>query len=335
MKRQIKVKRGKGRGNARELLGSKELLQKAEKAIERFEYDKAVNFYTRALELEPTNTSIMDDMAEILLEMGDFTNAHQLLSRSIQLEPTSGAGKWLNFGQLVAAADAVTSFQKGIEILLQEKTKTTSEEEITKINKQLCTACCSIAEIYMTDLCDEETAEASCVEWVGKAIECDPQNPEGHQALASLSLSQKLTDKAKSALQTSISLWEPKEREEWPSISFRLATSKLLMEVGENEKAAEVLVSILEEDAQLIDANFLLGFAYSKFDPAEAKAIWTHTLSMIAKDPEGNECIKEEIEKGLSTLPQVDETQMVANGEEEEGEEAWEDLDDDGDLMDT
>lgn len=47
--------------------------------------------------------------------------------------------------------------------------------------RQVSTAYCSVAELFMTDLCDEEEAEEECRRSITKAIEADPTNPEAYQ----------------------------------------------------------------------------------------------------------------------------------------------------------
>eukprot|EP01098_Paradermamoeba_levis_P007319 TRINITY_DN3016_c0_g1_i1.p1 TRINITY_DN3016_c0_g1~~TRINITY_DN3016_c0_g1_i1.p1 ORF type:complete len:418 (-),score=170.93 TRINITY_DN3016_c0_g1_i1:177-1304(-) len=339
LNRTIRRKQLKKKKEKQPNFSAQDFLTEAENAIEMFEYETAVNCYYKALELEPKNTKIMDDLGEILLEMGDLSNAYHMLKQSIHFAPNEGWTKYLNFGQLLSAADAVASFQKGIELMVAEKQKPEkTAEEIEKINKQLCNACCSVAEIYMTDLCDEPSAEKNCSDWVQRAIEVDAANPEGYQSLANLSLSQNNKQKAGEALQKSISLWLEKEREEWPSLEFRTATSKLLMELGENEKAAELLEEMMEENDQVIDQWFLLGFAYSLFDPSSSRRCLLKALEMIEKDPIDNENVKSEIEKILQKLPaEANEEEMGGGGAEEEGEENeddWVDVDEGEELLD-
>lgn len=55
-----------------------ELCAKAEELIEQLHPELAVKFYTRALELEPENTRVLDDFASLLLEMDDFAQAKEV-----------------------------------------------------------------------------------------------------------------------------------------------------------------------------------------------------------------------------------------------------------------
>jgi hypothetical protein len=47
------------------------------------------------------------------------------------------------------------------------------DEESGVIRHQICSAYCGIAELYLTDLCMEEGAEADCQAAMDKALEMD------------------------------------------------------------------------------------------------------------------------------------------------------------------
>ena len=53
---------------------------------------------------------------------------------------------------------------------------------------ELSTAHVALAELFMTDLCDEEEAAAEARKHINLSTEVDPSNPEGWQALASFLL---------------------------------------------------------------------------------------------------------------------------------------------------
>jgi hypothetical protein len=55
-----------------------ELLQKAEELAENFEFDLAENFYQRAFDMQPTNTSIIDAFAFIKIELDKMDEAKQV-----------------------------------------------------------------------------------------------------------------------------------------------------------------------------------------------------------------------------------------------------------------
>mmetsp|Transcript_21224 Transcript_21224/g.33519 ORF Transcript_21224/g.33519 Transcript_21224/m.33519 type:complete len:268 (+) Transcript_21224:61-864(+) len=101
-----------------------ELLKRAEKAEDTFEFELAAEFYHKALEQQPNNTKVMDSMAECFLQLESANEsrpwidmARQLLNQSIALAPTENPSKWLNFAQLHEGNEALQLYSKGIEAL--------------------------------------------------------------------------------------------------------------------------------------------------------------------------------------------------------------------------
>jgi thioredoxin-like negative regulator of GroEL len=54
------------------------LIEQAEEAAAMFDLGTAIQKYNQALEIEPSNVQVLDDLAEILLEIHDFENAHKI-----------------------------------------------------------------------------------------------------------------------------------------------------------------------------------------------------------------------------------------------------------------
>ena len=51
------------------------------------------------------------------------------------------------------------------------------------LKSQMAKAYCSIGEIYLTDLCYEESAEEKCEEAIGRAIAVDEDSMDGQQGV--------------------------------------------------------------------------------------------------------------------------------------------------------
>lgn len=54
------------------------LIGSAEKALFEFQYDEALDYYKQALEIDPTNTDVLDAVGEVLIDLGDVENAQQI-----------------------------------------------------------------------------------------------------------------------------------------------------------------------------------------------------------------------------------------------------------------
>lgn len=118
------------------------------------------------------------------------------------------------------------------------------------LRKLIAKAHCSVAEIFLTDLCFEECAEQNCEREVGLALQTDPQSLDGLQTLASLRLSQSRRAEAAAAIEQVYGRLvairdvvrartvveelrgaeEPAEFGENPEFEFCIATAKLLVE---------------------------------------------------------------------------------------------------------
>lgn len=163
---------------------------------------------------------VLGKMAEIKVSIGDhdsgrldFVEATNLLKgESISINAISKA-QWkearanlnLYLGQLTSCTEALNAFQSAIGDL--KECITILEDEIKDDNvqnmlidtkRQLCGSYCSVAELFLTDLCYEENAESECEEALKSALELDdPKSPpDALQAMANLRLSQKRGDEA-------------------------------------------------------------------------------------------------------------------------------------------
>nr|XP_022313654.1 probable assembly chaperone of rpl4 [Crassostrea virginica] len=269
-----------------------QILDKVEEYIDSFQYELAQKFCQRALEMEPDNLRALETAGSLLLELGNTEAAKQCFGRAVEVKPDAGHSKYMYLGQLFEGAEAIQFFQKGIELMVKEREAQSAQELAAacggdeKISgRDISSAYCSLAEIYMTDCCDEPNAESECETAINKAIETDGENPEAYQLKASFYLSKDNKKEALSMIKKSVSLWLPRfeavdqgiitEEDSDPvevvplSYDVRVSAAKILTEVEEFETAVTVLEGLLDEnedDAQLWYmigwANFLQGEDY-------------------------------------------------------------------------
>ncbi|CAN7996326.1 unnamed protein product [Ixodes hexagonus] len=258
-----------------------ELLSMVEGAMNELQFDQARQFGERALRLEPDNLKTLDVLSGLLLEMGDATGASQLLQRMIELEPNDGFRKYLSLGQLCDGKESLRHYAKGVEILQrllgerQGASAGADSEDGGNLNRELSSAYCAMAEIYMTDCCFEEDAETQCAELIEKGVAADPNNPEALQCQASYLLVKQDTEGAQQAMRRSLDLWLPQherlcqgnqdeEGVQDPvcplSYSCRVSGAKLLIELEMMDEANAVLDGLVEEDDEVVDVWYLLGW---------------------------------------------------------------------------
>ncbi|KAL7571990.1 hypothetical protein ACA910_001647 [Epithemia clementina (nom. ined.)] len=129
-----------------------------------------------------------------------------------QVDPSSlerMASLLMYMGQLSGELEAVAAYTEGIQLLeqslqirehqqqqiqLPETTATgpATQTALEETRKQLAAACCSAAEVYLTDLCYEGNAEEKCESLVQRALQVSdqPKSLDALQTAASLRLSQ-------------------------------------------------------------------------------------------------------------------------------------------------
>jgi hypothetical protein len=98
----------------------------------------------------------------------------------VTVQPEEGHSKFLSLAQLFDGQQSLQLYRQGIAIL------TKADSPDTK--RDLASAHCAIADLYMTDLCDEADAEAECTKAIESAILADESNPEAWQTKARLEL---------------------------------------------------------------------------------------------------------------------------------------------------
>lgn len=162
-----------------------DFVAKGNDALADFQPELAAQFFRRALNVRPEDTNIMDALADSLIQCGDKISAAQLLQLSTAKEPNANPFKWCYLAQLQYGNESLLTYQKAIEILSQS-----NEIDVALRNKQIAKSYCSIAELYLTDLCLEVDAESFCENSIMKSLEFDPDNLDATQTLASFRLSQ-------------------------------------------------------------------------------------------------------------------------------------------------
>ncbi|KAJ8288432.1 hypothetical protein COCON_G00010910 [Conger conger] len=213
----------------------------------------------------------------------------QMFCQPVELSPEEGHSKYMYLGQIHTGVEAVQYFSKGIEVMLntlEERTHSAegaaaaSDHDAELTGKDVSVAFCSVAEIFFTDLCMEEGAADKCKEAIERALQYDPDNPEAMQLMASYLFSIENIQEGREFLMRSVALWLPGQRsraepcgqeededdEEHqqsgiPPYESRITTAKLLVEAEEYETASEVLEGLLEEDDEVVQVWYLLGWA--------------------------------------------------------------------------
>lgn len=281
------------------------------------------------------------------MELGNPESAKQCFGRAVEISPDKGHEKYMYLGQLFEGAQAVECYQKGIELMLKEKEKQQALEVAAACggpqsvaDSDISGAYSAIAELYMTDLCFEEEAESKCKTFIEKAIDIDKENPEGYQLMASFLLSKDDKENAKDVMKKSVSLWLPKfkaldkgevtEQENNDPVEAvplgydtRISTTKILIEVDEYETAIDVAEGLLDENDEVPQVWYLIGwanFSMGEDYKSNARFYLEKCKKLCAKLKYEDEELLKHVDELLSEIGPGDEE------EEDEGKNEQEEL---------
>lgn len=344
-------KKGLVEGDKNDKYSVEEIMAKAEEFMDQLNFDMAQKFCQRALEIDQDHVKALEVTASLLLEGGDVENAKCCLGRAITVQPEEGHSKYLTMGQLFAGEESLQLYNKGIQILTSARDSEEDEGKVKELSRSLSNALCSVGELYMTDLCDEENAEDECQSCIQKAIDADKSNPEALQTKARYLLIRAKFDEAKTAIKESLDLWLPAYQDiidnKQGASNFdpvdvcpllyttRIGTSKLLIEMEMWDEATQILEGLLEEDDECVETWYLLG--------------WLNRLRAIGPEAEegynSNARFYLKRSKKVNTMNPTGDKEMVQHineileelgpdpnpgDDEEAADENWEDVEDTG-----
>ncbi|KAG8736946.1 hypothetical protein FRC10_008701 [Ceratobasidium sp. 414] len=218
------------------------LFEKAQELLIQCNYDLAHRFVQRILEREPTNVEAREMSAVVDLERGEVESAKEL-SDSPQ--------------------EALGHYQAAVDIVAGRiKSGPLSAEDQDESRKIAAKALVAMIEIWMSDLCMEPEAESQCDSLLALAHSIDPSNPEVFQSEASIRLSQSRPDDARRCVSAAWSTWRelPPGDPRIPDGDTRLQLAKLMLELGGNGDALEVIAGVVAEDDQDVEAWYLEGW---------------------------------------------------------------------------
>ncbi|KAJ4930737.1 hypothetical protein JOQ06_025045 [Pogonophryne albipinna] len=312
-----------------------QLLEKTEECMDSFDFEMARLFCQRALDVESSNLQALDMQGHICSELGDTEKAKEISFMQVysffelELSPDVGHSKYMYLGQINTGQESVDFYTKGIQVLLSalEKQALTTQAEAAAAApadedaelptaKDVCVAYCSVAEIYLTDLCMEEGAGDKCKELIERALQYHHDNPEALQLMASYLFSTERNQEGKEYLLKSVGLWLPAQEQsaassstdedmqnEIPPYESRVTTAKLLLESEEFEVAVDVLEGLLEEDDEVVQVWYLSGWVcYLQLEKAKELSYLTNAKKLYIKLRCDDQPMSEHVEQLLGDL---------------------------------
>ncbi|OIW34989.1 hypothetical protein CONLIGDRAFT_33543 [Coniochaeta ligniaria NRRL 30616] len=297
-------------------------------------------------------------LGSIAVETGDIDDARTYFLRAVESDPEGdladeiggGAEKFLWLAQLSEEGgnDSVKWFERGAGALRKAigKAEEDGKADVAEEKKRkLAETLCAVAEVYMTDLSWEEDAENRCEALISEAGLVAPDHADTWQTVANVRISQERVDEAKAALERSMAVWRNVESEDVrvPAFPTRVGLARLLIEVGMEGRAVEVVERLVTEDDQSVEAWYLGGFALynagvklkEKKKEPEWKSAWRSSRGWLAqclllfqKQEYEDERLGEHANELLELV-----RKEIGDDEGDEDDEGWED-DEDGEDED-
>ncbi|WRT69109.1 uncharacterized protein IL334_006093 [Kwoniella shivajii] len=257
------------------------LIDKAHTLLAQSNFELAIKFLDRALELEPANLEARELVGIAELEAGDEERGREHLLHLLPphvTEPPSHPSPYLYLAQSASEPQEALGYYSTATAMLEQRIAEKDrkgkgrqiapqaeedEEEVDEERQMAVTALVAMIEIWMSDLCFEEAAEKNCDALIQRALTISPKDPEVKLSLASIRMSQSRIEDAKEVV---MSLYNDLEGREpfdptLPALPARLALSRLLLEHSAHLEALDIISTIREEDSLNVEGAYLEGWA--------------------------------------------------------------------------
>ncbi|WWC91173.1 uncharacterized protein L201_006114 [Kwoniella dendrophila CBS 6074] len=256
------------------------LIEKAHILLGQSNFELAVKFLDRALELQPTNLEARELVGIAELEAGDEDRGREHLLKLFPPnvpESPSHPSPYLYLAQCAKEAQEALGYYSTATAMLEKsiadkdrkgKGKQDSiadePEDFDEERQMAVTALVAMIEIWMSDLCFEPAAEKNCDDLIQRALSISPNDQEVKLTLASIRMSQSRFDDAKEVV---VSLYNDLEGREpfdptLPALPARLSLSRLLLEHSKHLEALDILSTVREEDSLNVEGAYLEGWAF-------------------------------------------------------------------------
>ncbi|EFA86424.1 hypothetical protein PPL_00216 [Heterostelium album PN500] len=208
----------------------------------------------------------------------------------------------------------------------QEEELSEEEESILILKDQICSALCSLSELYLTDECFDDNAEIECEKHILRAIEYAPTSPEPYSMMASMRISQQKNEEALRCLQHSYSLWSELTIDKRPSLEYRFDVSRLFIELNQNRTAVDILETLVYEQDNIAEIWHTLSIVYQSLnEPRSALECIEVASQLLAISNDQDEKFQKDVNDILIKLQH--EVSLLPE-EEEEGEDDDEQMED-------
>lgn len=243
-----------------------QLLENIEMQLAQLDVPGAKQTAEEAMKLATSDdekAQVFDAMAQILLDEGIHVDeAVGYFKQAETLAPGSSFERCSNLGQLTQTHESLHYYQQGLNLLEQQicelgPKRKGEDPDVAMMRAEFmelaANIMCSIGDLYMTDLCDEENAEKECTRFLSEAIKIAPTNIDALRTIGNLRMIQGNKQQAikhtKDAYQHLINAVD--QGKPVPEFLSRTELAKQLYELQLWSDATELFCALLDEDEQI------------------------------------------------------------------------------------
>jgi len=228
------------------------------------EHALALKFYERAAGEFPNNGEVYEKMGMLFADIGESAKAMACFEKSVAVAPEESGAAYMCLGQMKGGEEAKVNFLKGVALFRRDAAAAArNSEQAQLLRVQLASAHCAVAELFMSDLCFSPEAEASCEHHLVEAEKADPSSITVAQTFASLRISQARIEDAKVYLQRVVeALGSIEYEQDLPPFESRVVAARLLIDVGSEDVAVQLLDHLLKENDEIAEVWILLAMCH-------------------------------------------------------------------------
>ncbi|KAA0196600.1 hypothetical protein FBUS_03380, partial [Fasciolopsis buskii] len=198
----------------------------AQSYANEFDLHKSLRCYNQAIQLWEKQITPDSDHSKFiellqassytLLELGQNEKAQKRLLRILSLTDEPPHETLMYLAQLNEGKESLAYYRRGLDAIHRESNKvispstssvSTNSCQIESLCRAESNAWCAIAELYMTDLCDEPEARTECERAFEGAIQVDPTNPQGYLTAANYYTVINAEQQARDSIHHCLNLW--------------------------------------------------------------------------------------------------------------------------------
>mmetsp|Transcript_19769 Transcript_19769/g.36402 ORF Transcript_19769/g.36402 Transcript_19769/m.36402 type:complete len:285 (-) Transcript_19769:313-1167(-) len=255
------------------------VFEQGKAAYDEFDFNKAAECFAVCYKFRSSQhfEGLLDTYAEVACTLGDEALAKSLYEESVRADPLSNPAKYFALAQLSEGREALNFYTTGLDAY-NRSLFGADPTQTAEINAQMAKGASAVAELYMTDLCDEPEAEHRCEELLRDALNIDANCIDAWQATLNLRLIRARIDEAKATASTLRSIISNLPEGQLPTTQFLGETVRMMFEVGDFEAAIEIADISLSMDENQPDIMYIQAFSLSNLVQTDSARETLRTL---------------------------------------------------------